>query len=733
MRIAERIVERRGWIAVAWLVGAALLLPRARRVEQVLDVSASVEGSESDAVKRLLEGPLRSQYAQFAVMVVGGIESPARPAGAEVLRRITDRLADDPAISATFSWLDSQDTLFITPSGHGTFIIAGLSASAGPPDHVVSRLRAATRELQRSLAATWPALTLRWTGETPLNVDMRAASSADVAHAERRALPLTALLLFVAFGAIAAGLIPVVSGALAIALALGAAAIAARIWPLSILLQSVVTMLGLGLGIDYGLLMVSRFREARAAGQSPKDAAETAARHAGHTILLSAAAVAIGFVVLLTVPLNEIRAIAAGGLLVVLTSALVATTLLPGILAWLGAKVDWGRFRRRSMEQSTQRWRRLGELVTTHPWTALIAGIIPLALLATQSARLTIGLPRGDWLPLSLESTQALADLRTMGRSNIIQGVRIAVEFPTSTPIRRSAGWNALARFTDTLAADARVERVRSIIGVARAAGMGRTALAVLPDSATQGLVDSAGTRALIELFPAESLGAQQLVEFARQLRHDGPTLLGVEGARILVGGLPAFNADYSDAAAGRFPAVVGLVLAGTLMALFAGMRSVLIPLKAVALNLLSVAAAFGALTLVFQEGIGSQLFGVAEPLGAVFSTLPVIVFCIVFGLSMDYEVFLITRVLEARRSGLSDRQAIVEAVATTGHVITSAAGIMLVVFAAFTLGNFLFIKMLGFALAVAVLVDATIVRMVIGPALLQLAGRWNWWPGRRG
>ena len=181
---------------------------------------------------------------------------------------------------------------------------------------------------------------------------------------------------------------------------------------------------------------------------------------------------------------------------------------------------------------------------------------------------------------------------------------------------------------------------------------------------------------------------------------------------------------------AGRFRRIVLLVVGGTFLTLVVGLRSVLVPLKAVLLNLLSVGAAFGALALVFQEGQGGRLFGVAEPLGAVFSSVPLVVFCIVFGLSMDYEVFLMTRVMEARRLGASDRDAIVEALGTTGPVITNAAAIMLVVFAAFTTGDFLMLKMLGFSLAIAVLVDATVVRIVIGPALLQLAGRWNWRPG---
>jgi RND superfamily putative drug exporter len=206
--------------------------------------------------------------------------------------------------------------------------------------------------------------------------------------------------------------------------------------------------------------------------------------------------------------------------------------------------------------------------------------------------------------------------------------------------------------------------------------------------------------------------------------------MTGLHGTRFHIGGTPAFNADYEDAIASRFGLVVALVVAGTLVALLVGFRSVLVPLKALALNLLSVAASLGAVVLVFQEGHGAWLFGIHEPLGGLFPALPALVFCLVFGMSMDYEVFLVARIAESRRAGQPEEDAIADGLARTGGVITSAAAIMVVVFAAFTLGDFLMIKVLGFALGIAVLFDATVVRLAIGPALLWLAGRWNWWPG---
>jgi RND superfamily putative drug exporter len=209
----------------------------------------------------------------------------------------------------------------------------------------------------------------------------------------------------------------------------------------------------------------------------------------------------------------------------------------------------------------------------------------------------------------------------------------------------------------------------------------------------------------------------------------DVAAITGVSGAVLRVGGVPALNADYDSVVKERLPKVVLGVVLGSLLALLIGLRSLFAAVKAVLLNLLSVGASFGALVLVFQEGHGSRLLGLDGPTRAVFPIVPILSFAIVFGLSMDYEVFLVARVLEERRRGLSERSAVIEGLARTAGLITSAAAIMIAVFTAFTVGSFLVVQMLGFTLAVAVFIDATVVRMVVGPALLKLAGDWNWWP----
>ncbi len=232
-------------------------------------------------------------------------------------------------------------------------------------------------------------------------------------------------------------------------------------------------------------------------------------------------------------------------------------------------------------------------------------------------------------------------------------------------------------------------------------------------------------------MIPREELDGRARIGLVHDLRRlDAAALAGLPGTRLAVGGVPAFAADYKAAGEGRLGGVIAAVVAATLVALFAGFRSLLVPVKAVLLNLLSVGAAFGALVVVFQDGHGVRLLGLSGATGGVFSIVPALVFCAVFGLSMDYEVFLVARVREERYAGRDEADAIVEGVAHTGPVITNAAAVMIAVFASFMLGGFVVMKMLGFALAVAVLLDATLIRLAIGPALLRLAGRYNWWPG---
>jgi len=444
--------------------------------------------------------------------------------------------------------------------------------------------------------------------------------------------------------------------------------------------------------------------------------------------------VAIGFLALLTVPISEIRSIGLAGVLVAGMSVLLANTLVPALLAALGPRINSCRvpfiasWDEQRAARTENRWRRWGRVIVAHPWIAIFLAGVPLLLLASQAARLDTSVPRGDWLPSAAESVRALHTLEHMDRVGIVYSLRAIVELPVDSIAQTDSGWNALDHFSKRLATDPRAYRVISITSMA---GSDRSGLINLPRETRRAFLSRDGRAALVEILPATSLSLNDQVNWVRDLRATGAVALtGMPGASLRIGGIPALTADYQAIVRERFVPVIALVVGGTLVALLSGFRSLFAAVKAIALNLLSVTASFGALVLVFQNGHGIRFFGVPEGTGSIFPIVPIVAFAIVFGLSMDYEVFLVARVLEERRSGLSELEAIPEGMAKTAGLITSAAAIMIVVFAAFTFGNFLVIKMLGFTLAVAVLIDATLVRIVIGPALLRVAGDWNWWPG---
>jgi RND superfamily putative drug exporter len=724
---------RRLWVAGVVLAALVALLPFSFHSERHLETATRVEGSQAETVRQELVSRFRSPFVDRVVLVVQGLRPADSAEGEQALATIVAGLKEEPGVSGVVSYLELRDPIFLGKSG-GTFVLVGLASTEGPVESLVPKLQERANSLARQLRGQYPAVKIELTGELPLNFDIREASARDVHHVESLVIPVTLVLLLVAFGSLVAAVIPVAVGQLAIAATLAITGFLTQRWHLSILVQNLATMLGLGLGIDYALLMVSRFREAISAGHDGHAASVIAARQAGRTLLISASTVAIGFLALLTVPISEIRSIGIAGFLVAGISVLLTNTIVPAALALLGPRINAGRMPftpRLDADRAARtgnRWRKWGKAIVAHPWLALFLAGAPLLLLAWQTTRLDTSVPKGDWLPESAESVHALHTLEQMDRAGIVYSLRVIVELPKDSIAQTDAGWNTLDRLTKRLASDPRCARVISITTIAEG---NRVSLTNLSRETHRTFLSSDGRAALLEVLPATSVSLRDQVDWVRELRKTGAAALtGVPGATLQIGGIPALNADYQTIVANHFVPVVAMVVGATLLALLAGFRSLFAAVKAIALNLLSVAASFGALVLFFQDGHGSRFLGAPGGTGSIFPLVPIVAFAIVFGLSMDYEVFLVARVLEARRSGLSEMDAIPEGLARTAGLITSAAAIMIVVFAAFTFGNFLVVKMIGFTLAVAVLIDATLVRVVIGPALLRIAGDWNWWPG---
>jgi RND superfamily putative drug exporter len=364
-----------------------------------------------------------------------------------------------------------------------------------------------------------------------------------------------------------------------------------------------------------------------------------------------------------------------------------------------------------------------------------------IAILTAPVFWIRIGLPARHWWPAGTEAGEGLDALSRMGVAGFVQPVRVLVEVPEGRSAVQTASLRGLRTLSDSLRADPRVREVRSLVDLEP--GTSLLAYSVLYSDLEAArerypsFVDaylSADRRlALLDVILADTTSlttAMDVVERARALGR--AELRGTRDMDVLVGGYSASALDFQRDLLARFPLLVGLILGATAIMLAIAFRSVLVPIKAIIMNTLSVSATFGLIVLVFQRGVGVRLFGLDGPTEAIFVVVPVLVFAVVFGLSMDYEVFLLSRIKEAYDRSGRNTAATMEGLSATASVITSAALIMILVFGVFAFARVLPMQMLGFGLAVAVLLDATVIRMVLVPAFMQAMGKWNWWPGGR-
>ena len=701
----------------------------------------------------MVDSLLQTRFARpFRDVLVVAIESPSsldHPAEGATLDSLIAVLDRADWTDRVISWRSTADSSFVRDDRRGTVLYVPLVTNgAGDALTRIEPTRSLLREsLTRLAAPGWIALV---TGEPALEADLRALSARSTRDSELRLAPITFVVLVFAFGALVAAAVPVATAFLSIGLSLAVIGLVARAYPVSIYVLNIASMLGLGIGIDYSLLVVNRFRE-ELKQSAPREAARRAARATRGAIVTSGATVLVGFGALLLTPIVETRSVGLGGMIVVLFAVTVTLTLLPALLALIGDRIDRPRwvaqlsYRGRSPEA----WARWASAIMRHPWLAVAAGLAIIATLSWPARELRIGLPARHWWPQGTESAAGLELLDRMEMGAVAQPIRLTVELPdrrTGGPSDRLTVTDAtvlrgLRTFGDSVRSDPRVAAVRSLAEP----GPVRSILALSMlysdlDQAREEFPDfvdayrsSDGTIAVVDVVLRDSVALVSGMDVVRRIRGlaQSPPR-GLEGARISVGGFYGTTVDLQNLVMAGFPRIIAIVLGVIAVMLVVAFRSALVPLKAVVLNLLSVAASFGLMVWVFQLGRGSVVFGLEGPTEAIFAVVPVLVFAIVFGLSMDYEVFLLSRVKEEWDAGASNETAVAKGLAATAGTITWAAAIMILVFGAFAFSGVFVVQVLGFGLAAAVLLDATVIRLVLAPALMRLAGRWNWWPGRR-
>jgi RND superfamily putative drug exporter len=490
--------------------------------------------------------------------------------------------------------------------------------------------------------------------------------------------------------------------------------------PVSIFALNLTTALGLGLAIDYSLFILSRYREQRRAGEPGPDAVRAAVSSAGRTVLFSALAVGLSMAAMLVFPFYFLRSFAYAGLAVVAVAALGAVVVLPALLSVLGARVDSGDLRQ-SVRRLLRRplgtgkepgatWRRLALAVMRRPVVFGAAVVAVLVLLGAPFLSVRFGLPDDRVLPSSATSHQVADVLRADFSSDSANALTVVL-----------APGGAPGMFGPYAGRLSRLPGVTSVVSPAGTFVSGARVAALSTPATDHGAYLTVNN----DVEPYSGAGSA-LVKAMRSLEAPSPALVTGPAAR---------NVDSLTALLGVLPVALGIVALSTLGVLFAFTRSVLLPVKALVLNVLSLSATFGAMVWVFQEGHLSGLLGGVGATGYLSASMPVLMFCIAFGLSMDYEVFLLSRIKEhwdsSDRSPRANTAAVVSGLQGTGRIVTAAAALISIVFLAMATSGVSFIKMFGIGMALAVIMDATLVRGILVPAFMRLAGRANWWAPR--
>jgi RND superfamily putative drug exporter len=539
------------------------------------------------------------------------------------------------------------------------------------------------------------------TGERIVDLDLETTAEQDLIRGEVIGLTAALVVLLFVFGSLVASLVPLAVAIVSIVVALGLTTLVGQAWELSFFVVNMLVMMGLAVGVDYSLFVVSRFREERHAGRDQLGAIARAGATSSRAVFFSGLTVVIALLGMFVVPHTIFRSLGVGAIVVVLVSVAASLTLVPALLSLLGDRVDSLRLpfgRRRGAV-----WSRIAEAVMRRPVASLVASVALLVALAVPYAWVQAGSSGVSTLPDSFASKRAfeLLDSEFGARDNT--DVDVVVAGDVRSPRVRSAA----DRFQRALSGDNRY---------------GTPHVAIAP----------AGDAAILTVPIAGDPLGRRAIDAVRDLRNRYiPEAFADSGADVLVTGEPASELDFHELAARYQPIVFALVLGLSFLLLVVAFRSLVAAATSIAANLLSVGAAYGLLVLVFQEGIGAELLGFTQ-YESIEAWLPLFLFSVLFGLSMDYNVFLVSRIRERWLETGDTTDAVAFGVRSTGRIITGAALIMVAVFAGFATGDLVMFQQMGFGLGVAVLLDATVVRCVLVPAAMKLLGDWNWWLPRR-
>ena len=689
-----------GWllfVVLAFAIGNAI------GTRQLGDSQTSRTG-ESGRADAVLRTTFKRNYAEQVLVQARAGTSPA-----EVrlgVRDVVERLRATGAATNIRSPLTPGNTGKLAGDGRSALVTFEVKGTAGDAQYEqvdkVGPLLAATAAASRSN----PSLRIEQFGDASVSKALDKSIQDDFKKAQTLSLPITLVILVVAFGALAAAGVPVLLALSAVMATLGLVAIPSQLAPVDKAVAEVILLIGMAVGVDYALFYLRREREERAAGKSAQAALEAAAATSGRSVLVSGLTVMTAMAGMYFTGDKTFESFATGGIIVVAIAVIGSLTVLPAILSKLGDKVMKGRVpiigHRRERGTESRLWSAVLRPVLRRPAVAAAAAAALLIALTIPALGMQTGNPGINGLPKDLAVTKAIRDTQAVFPGGgtpaqvVIEAPRVADPDVRNAIDRLEHGALDSGRFTNPTAVD----------------------------------INPAGNVAVVSLPIATGNGTDDASNAALDLLRNSlvPQTIGkVAAATANVSGLTAQSKDYNDQMRARAPIVFAFVLAVAFLLLLVTFRSIVIPIKAIVLNLLSVGAAYGVLVLVFQNGWFESLLGFNST-GAIESWLPVFLFVVLFGLSMDYQVFIVSRIREAFDRGMTTDDAVEHGIRSTAGVVTSAAIVMVAVFAIFASLRALMLKEMGVGLAVAVLIDATLVRAVLLPATMKLLGDWNWY-----
>jgi uncharacterized membrane protein YdfJ with MMPL/SSD domain len=699
-RIA-RVCARRPWVTLGCWVLA--LVVGIAAIGALLDLTTEGEvtsNPESEQGYALIgrhfpPGP-DSEYVNELVLVRSESVTVDDPRFRIKVDTVLDDVRESGIAHNASSIYESGDKALVSESRQGTLIPVGLTGDCE---------ESAERLIGIAQRASDEAFGVTVTGECSADSDLDRILNEDLKKGELYfGIPAALVILVFVFGTLVAAVVPLVVAVFSIAIALGLAAIFSQALDLSVFLFQMTTVMGLAIATDYGLFIVSRYREERVAGREKLDAIAGAGATASRAVLFSGLAFVLAMCGLLLVPDSVLRSLGVGALTVGLVSVLAALTLVPALLGILGDRVNAVRipFLGRVVDSAGREgriWSGIASAVMRRPVLSLVASIVLLLAAAAPILDLRLSGPGIRSFPDEAPSKQGFVALeKEFGVGTVDSALVVAEGDVTRLPLRAA---------------------VRRLVGELRKSPAFRDPeLEVSPDDGV----------ALVEALVVGDSRDRRAIEAVRTLRSDDvPAIFDGTGANVLVTGETAEEIDYTELMDFWLPRIIAFVLVLSFLLLTIAFRSIVLPLKAILLNLLSVGAAYGLLVLVFQKGVGNELFGLRET-QAVTTWVPLFLFTVLFGLSMDYQVFLLSRIRERYLRTGDNEEAVAYAVATTARVITGAALIIIAVFAGFASGEIAEIQQVGFGVAVALLIDATIIRCVVVPSSMKLLGRWNWY-----